>query len=122
MGLHDDYPYIKNGRVDPGDGFVLDDEAWFVAAAGGLSILATYFEGRTRAFTAEQLPKARRIGPKWVALMQGVAAMKGAMIGYKLAPKGMPAPLREWLREELQELRTLVDGTIEELEEQGAES
>jgi hypothetical protein len=120
MEEKDEYPYIQKGRVDPGDGFLLDEQAWFVAATGGLAILATNFEGRTRSFTAEQLKEARRIGKKWIGLMQWVAAMKGAMIGYQLAPKGMPAPLREWLIGELEELGTLVDGTVEELEEQAA--
>lgn len=122
MSNRGDYPFIENGRVDPGDGFLLDGEAWFVAAAGGLAILATNPDGKTRSFTAEMLKEARRISPKWRALMQGVAAMKGSIIGYKFAPKGMPAPLLEWLLEEMRELASLVDATVDELEEQEADN
>jgi hypothetical protein len=116
-----EFPRIQKGRVDPGDGFLLDNHAWFVVAAGALAVLATDMDARTRTFTPEQLLKARRISSRFVILMQGVAAMKGSVLGYKLTPKGLPVPLRDWLLEELRELGTLIDGSIDELEEQEAE-
>jgi hypothetical protein len=104
------------GFRDDGGAFVLNGEPYFVIMRGQMATIATDSTGRVRTFQSEQLKNAEAVPDKWIALMQGVASMKGAAVGF--APPNLPQWLREWLRGELQELSTLIDGTIDEIDEQ----
>lgn len=92
--------------------FTVDGEAWFVVASGDLALFATNRSGRMRSFKESDLEGATALAEKWIPLMQAVAAMKGFAIGLEFCAPGQPKPLKDWLREEMEELATLIDGNV----------